>query len=313
MRDIALIGSAFGYGAQITTTSLGPCHIKEQCQIVSRLIELGIDAYWHQTVMLENADLSDVPNKGKHFKAVLEHNRNLYQIVKNLVLQKKENIPFVIGGDHSCAIGTWSGVIDALNAHEDFGLIWIDAHMDAHIFETSPSKAYHGMPLSILLGRGDKDLANIGLPAIKIAPKHLVLIGVRSYEPEEAAFLQAMGVKIFTCEETQKRGIAQVFQEALAIVKQAKQGFGISFDLDAIDPLEAPGVGSPEKDGLKWQEVKKHFQILFRDKKFKAIEVTELNPERDKQNMTAEILLQTAQQLGLVLTSKLPPVMEVIS
>ncbi len=306
MRDIAFIGSAFGHGAQITSTSLGPDYIKEQYNVVAKLAKHNIPSYWHKTIAPTMQDLSCLPNKGKYFNAVLQHNQNLCSTTKKFIQTNNHDLPCIIGGDHSCAIGTWSGIIDGLNANENFGLIWIDAHMDAHNCETSPSKAYHGMPLSILLGRGDKELLNIGNSSPKIHPKHLVLIGVRSYESEEAEFLQSMGVKIFTSEDTVKMGLSTVFQQALSIVSKARHGFGISFDLDGIDPQEAPGVGSPETNGLIWNEVKECLPILFEHEKLKALEITEFNPERDLNDMTAEIILQTVYQLGSTLRQKSP-------
>lgn len=298
MRKIAFIGSAFGYGAQITATDLGPSYILNEYNLIDKMTDNDIRAYWHKSVIINNYDLSAQPNKGKHFNAVLEHNRELFSTTKQFIETNKKDIPIIIGGDHSCAIGTWSGIIDGLNAHKEFGLIWIDAHMDAHIYETSPSKAYHGMPVSVLLGRGDDNFLSIGNSPVKINPKHLVLIGIRSFEPDEEAFLNTMGVKCFTSEDVSQLGMKKVFQEALSIVEKAQHGFGISFDLDAIDPKEAPGVGSPEPNGLRWDQMKKNLSLLFKNPKFKALEITEFNPERDRNNLTADILFETVYELG---------------
>lgn len=298
MKNIAFIGSAFGQGAQITTTSLGPNYIKNEFKIIEKLNASGIKARWCETIFTEEQDSECVPKKGRNFRAVLKHNKNLFKLTNRFVKENTNEIPFVIGGDHSCAIGTWSGIINALNANENFGLIWIDAHMDAHVYETSPSKAYHGMPLSVLLGYGDDELLKIGNSLKKIHPKHLVLIGVRSYEPDEVIFLESLGVKIFTREQTISMGLSRVFKEALKIVTNGTKSFGISFDLDAIDPLEAPGVGSPEPDGLTWKDIKENLFLLFDDLKFRALEVTEFNPEHDNNDLTASIIFQISCLLG---------------
>ena len=143
--------------------------------------------------------------------------------------------PVIIGGDHSVAIGTWSGV--ARVAGEPVGLLWIDAHLDSHTPETSYSGAIHGMPLACLLGRGDKRLLGLGLSGVQLDPLHTVVLGPRSWEPEEAAFLARMGVRVIGEDEIGARGIAACFAEAAAIVSGAANGFGITLDLDAFDRL----------------------------------------------------------------------------
>ena len=300
MKSINFIGSAFGYGAQISSTALGPNFIKDEYDIVEKLRQVSIPSYWYASVQNVRYDLSDTPNKGKNYKAVLSHNYNLYNTVQTCITEYPIAIPFIIGGDHSCAIGTWLGVVDKLNANDDFGLIWIDAHMDAHTYDTSQSKAYHGMPLSVLLGYGDQTLQSVGNcgEQRRINPELLVLIGVRSYESEEEELLESMGVKVIMIEEVRRRGVEEVFIEALSIVTKATKGFGISFDLDAIDPADAPGVNSPESKGLLWEEIKKFLPLLLGNQGLKAVEITEFDPSIDQNNNTAEIILQTALKLG---------------
>lgn len=300
MKSINFIGSAFGYGAQVSSTSLGPIFIKNEYDIVKKLNQAKVPSYWYSTVQNVVSDLGKAYNKNKHYNAVLSHNYNLYAAVQSSIIESSSAIPFIIGGDHSCAIGTWLGVVDQFNANDDFGLIWIDAHMDAHTYETSPSKAYHGMPLSVLLGYGDKTLQSIGIGYVRrrINPKLLVLVGVRSYEDEEKEFLKSLGVRVIMIEEVRKRGIKNVFLEALSVVTKSTKGFGISFDLDAIDPVDAPAVNSPESMGMSWEETKKFLPLLFANQKLKAVEVTEFDPSIDQHDKTAEIILQTALMLG---------------
>lgn len=291
MNQLALIGSAFGFGAQIHATAQGPEYLQNTYHITDKLSALGIEAEW-KSILKKDYDLTEVPTKGKHFNAVHEHATHLAEVLQAVVTDKSNPFPVVVGGDHSAAVGTWSGVINSLQAHQDFGLIWVDAHMDAHTAQTSPSKAYHGMPVSVLLGHGDEQLGFIGGAQPKIKPEHLVLIGVRSFEDEEAKLLSRLGVKVFTSQEVFEKGMQTVLEEALAIVSRAKKGFGISFDMDAIDPKEAPGVGSPEAQGLSWKEVEKSFPKLLQHPMLQALEIVEFNPELDLNNQTAEKVLQ---------------------
>jgi arginase len=198
------------------------------------------------------------------------------------------NFPLVVGGDHSCAIGTWSGVHHALAGQGPVGLIWIDAHMDSHTFETTPSGQIHGMPLACLLGYGDAALTTIDGPDAKLRPEHVCLIGVRSFEAGEAALLHRLGVRIFGMAEVRRRGLAKVFDEALAIVRNGTAGFGVSVDLDALDPDEEPGVGSPVPGGLRRAELADALSHLRSDPAFVAMEITEYNPRRDRGHATAD-------------------------
>src|SRR5687767_5749916 len=156
-------------------------------------------------------------------------------------------LPCVIGGDHSCAGGTWTGVARATEG--DLGLVWVDAHMDAHTPGTSHTGRLHGMPLAWLLGQDDDPL--YGLAAGVLQPEHVCLIGVRSYEPEEKERLERLGVRVVYMQEIRQRGIDAVFDEALAIARNGTAAYGISIDLDAVTPDEAPGVGTPVANGIR--------------------------------------------------------------
>lgn len=196
--------------------------------------------------------------------------------------------PVIIGGDHSVAIGTWSGV--ARVAGEPVGLLWIDAHLDSHTPETSYSGAIHGMPLACLLGRGDKRLLNIGLSGVQVSAGHTAVLGARSYEPEELDFLKASEVRIIDSVELAQRGFVDCLHEALGIVTAAPAGFGVTLDLDAIDPLLAPGVGSPEPEGLNARDVLEAVSGIAGLPGFRALEIVEYNPDRDRLGITASLI-----------------------
>jgi arginase len=198
------------------------------------------------------------------------------------------NFPLVVGGDHSCAIGTWSGVHRVLADHGPIGLIWIDAHMDSHTFATTPSGQIHGMPLAVLLGHGEAALTAIDGPEAKLRPEHVCLVGVRSFEAGEAALLHRLGVRVFDMDEIRRRGLADVFDEALAIVRRGTAGFGVSVDLDALDPGEEPGVTTPVPGGLRRAELAAALSHLRGDRAFVAMEIVEYNPRRDRGHATAD-------------------------
>jgi arginase len=195
--------------------------------------------------------------------------------------------PLVVGGDHSCAIGSWSGVHHWLDGRGPLGLIWLDAHMDSHTFATTPSGALHGMPLACLLGHGEPALTSILGTAPKLRPEHVCLLGVRHYESGEAALLQRLGVRVISMEEVRERGLAATLDEAIRIARNATAGFGVSLDLDVLDPTEEPGVGSPAPGGIKCHELAQALHRLRGDPALLAMEIVEYNPHRDRDHLTA--------------------------
>ncbi len=210
------------------------------------------------------------------------------------------DFPLIIGGDHSIAVGTWSGV--ARTAGKPIGLLWIDAHLDSHTPQTSYSGAVHGMPLACLFGRGDKRLLKLGLPGAQLSAAHTAVLGPRSYEAEEMAFLRALGVRIIENGEIAARGFAACLNEAEAIVTAAPAGFGLTLDLDAIDPGIAPGVGSPEQDGLWDGDVLAALARLATLPGLLAVEIAEYNPDRDRQGQTARLMAELIAEMlpGLI-------------
>jgi len=195
-----------------------------------------------------------------------------------------------IGGDHSHAIGTWSGVARAMRSSGPLGLIWIDAHMDMHVPETTHSGAINGMPVAALIGYGAPKLTGLagGRPAL--APEHVCLVGVRSFEPEEAAFAKRHGIRVIGMEEVARRGVADALAEARAIATRGTAGYGVSLDLDAFDPIEAPGVGTPEPGGIRARDFLETWDRLVHDRACRAVELVEYNPHRDRAERTTELM-----------------------
>lgn len=206
----------------------------------------------------------------------------------------------VLGGDHSCAIGTWSGASAAMGKNA-MGLIWIDAHMDAHTPETSPSNNIHGMPLASLLGYGPNKFTQIISKDAKFNPHNICLIGVRSYEAEEKKLLQSLGVKIFYMHEFKSRSAESIFNEALKIVTKKTKKFGISLDIDVISRREAPGVSLPVNCGMHMAELMSFIKILKNDTRLLGVELVEFNPLFDKKNKTQNIMCKILEEFTYIL------------
>ena len=202
----------------------------------------------------------------------------------------KENRPFlVVGGDHSCAMGTWGGVLNGLHQPDKFGLIWLDAHMDAHTFDTSPSGNIHGMPVAALLGKADKKLAAMYPSYHFIKPAYLTLIGVRSYEKEEYALLRQAGVEIVFA--SQINGLVPLLINAIDKLSQSCETIGISIDMDIIDPEDAPGVETPAHGGIKAKELLAALESINRHPKVCGLEISEFTPQNDINNKTLRLML----------------------
>lgn len=282
---VAIIGAASCVGARDQRCDFGPQEVLRELK--NKLSTRAGPIEWRGTLPLN---------------AYEDHYDSIADLCARLALQvaaamRAQQRFAVIGGDHSCAIGTWSGAAVAQRARGALGLIWVDAHMDAHTPASSPSGAIHGMPLACLLGHGDARLLSIGDAATKLHAAYVCVIGVRSYELAEAMLLKTMGVHVFSMQDIRRDGMKHTFESALNIVRAAPGGYGISIDLDAIDPVDAPGVGSPEPGGIPAQQLLDALASARDDAALHGIEVAELNPFRDRGNKTATLAVDLLSAL----------------
>lgn len=291
-KSLAIIGAAIGWGAKLPETEFGP-QVVFDSGLLEKLIQAGLHCNWHKiihpAISLKDKTLKTYEEK---LEALIPYNQVLAHLAAEAIAKKQ--MLLTIGGDHTCAIGNWSGVISELKAQKEFGLMWIDAHMDAHTPHTTPSFAIHGMPLAALLGHGEKELIDCHAKGAKLNPKHVVLIGVRSFEQGEAEFLASLNVRIYKMEEIKDRGLSTVMEEALKIVLGAKHGFGVSLDLDAFDPAVVPGVGTPAPGGLFPDGFLPELKHVLRHPQLKAFEIAEFNPKLDKNNLTLNLIHKLA-------------------
>lgn len=197
------------------------------------------------------------------------------------------DLPIFLGGDHSVAIGT----VGAASHDAPIGVLWIDAHGDFNTPDTSPSGNLHGMPLAALTGQGAPELVNLGRPGPKIEARDVMLIGIRDLDPKERELLRASGAGVYTMREIDERGMAEVAREALKRLEHRSR-IHVSLDLDALDPREAPGVGTPVPGGLRYREAHLLMEILAESEKIGSMDLVEVNPILDHSNRTAELAIE---------------------
>ncbi len=283
-KNIYLLSYASGTGAADPGSSQGPLVLQQS----PYLTDMGGALHWQAVIKPEI-------NISSKFTAISHQCQRLAKEVVHLVQEKK--FFTVLGGDHTCAIGTWSGAHHALKNQGPIGLIWIDAHMDSHTPETSLSGNIHGMPLACLLGYGKNELTQILDKDPKLQPEHVCLIGVRSFEEGEAELLKQLKVRIFYMDEVKQRGLDAVMKEAVKIVTQGTIGFGLSLDIDSIDPQDAPGTGAAEADGIRAKDLDRALKILIQQPKLIGIEIAEFDPHHDQNHRTEELIVNLIKNI----------------
>ena len=215
----------------------------------------------------------------------------------DLVLKTLEDgkIPLVLGGDHSVAAGTVSGVAKYYRRKgQQIGLIWIDAHTDINTPETSPSGNVHGMPLAALMGLGPAELGNIYEFSPKVQPQNCVLVGIRDVDNFEKENIRKAGVEVFTMRDIDERGMRTVMEEALRMAGHGTAGYHVSLDMDWIDPEDAPGVGTPVWGGATYREAHLAMEIIADHGRMTSFEIVEVNPVIDERNQTADLAVELA-------------------
>jgi arginase len=224
--------------------------------------------------------------RAKYLTEIAETCRDVAQRVHRTL--EEGLFPVLLGGDHSIAIGTAAGASKFYrDKREDIGLMWIDAHGDMNTPETSPSGNIHGMPFAANLGFGPDALTKIYDYAPKLRPDRCVLIGVRDLDVREARTIKKSGVYVFTMRDIDEQGMRGVMEKSLDLAKRETAGFIVSFDMDVMDPAEAPGVGTPVRGGLTFREAHLALEMIADSGKMLALELVEINPIIDIMNKTA--------------------------
>lgn len=291
MRQVTIIGVLMDLGADRRGVDMGPSAVRV-AGVNQRLSALGYHVTDGGNINVRNPEmLREVHGNAKYLPEITEACQALAEKV-NTVLQH-DGIPLVLGGDHSIAIGSVSGLAAHYRRQEKrVGVLWFDAHGDMNTPESSPSGNIHGMPFAAILGRGATELTHISGFAPKVHPEDCVLIGARDVDSTEAEIMRNSGVRIYTMREIDERGMSAVVDEAITIASRNTIGFHVTMDMDFVDPDYAPGVGTPVPGGPTYRESHLAMEKVADSGKMLSFELTEVNPVLDTANRTAELGVQ---------------------
>ena len=273
---------------------MGPSAIRI-AGVADRLRELGHKVVDDGNIVIKNMEELKVGNeRARYLSEITRASALLARKVERIM--ERGHFPLVLGGDHSIAVGTVSGIAAfGQRQGKKLGLLWIDAHGDINTPETSPSGNIHGMPLAALLGFGARELTEIGGASPKIEARNIALLGIRSLDSEEKDRLKETGVQVHTMADIDRHGADQVMKKALARVTDGTDYVHVSFDLDAVDPTVAPGVGTPVKGGLDYREAHLIMEVIADAGVMTSLEMVEVNPILDQGNASAALAVELVQ------------------
>ncbi len=292
-RRIRVIGVPLDMGASRRGVDMGPSAMRV-AGLEARLEALGHRVTDGGNILVEIAETQASGDRNaRYLKQIAETcTRTADEVKKTL---EDGMTPLVLGGDHSLAVGSVSGVADFYRRqNQKIGILWIDAHSDINTPETSPSGNVHGMPLAALLGLGPEALGNIYGYSPKIAPENTVILGVRDIDAAERANIRRAGVEVYTMRDIDERGMRTIMEEALRAAGRGTVGYHVSLDMDWIDPEDAPGVGTPVRGGATYREAHLAMEILADHGRMLSFEIVEVNPVIDEHNRTADLAVELA-------------------
>ena len=285
MRQISIIGVPSDYGQRRRGVDMGPSAIRYS-GVIDRLeaLQFNVRDEGDIRLMLVKEQQKGDP-KLLNIEEIIHLSEELARKVSDVI--SNNSIPLVLGGDHSIAIGTLAG----LGKHYDnLGVIWFDAHADINTPETTPSGNIHGMPLAVSLGLGHERLVNIANYTPKIKKENIIIIGARSIDEGERALIKQLGIKVYTMHEIDRLGMTRVMEESISYFKARHvDGVHLSLDLDALDPLYTPGVGTPVAGGISYRESHLAMEMLQEAMFITSAEFVEVNPILDERNRTADV------------------------
>jgi arginase len=288
---IAIIGVPLDLGSGRRGVDMGPSAVRV-ANLNARLGEIGfeVDDLGNVPVAQPESHPEGQPH-AKYLPQITQTCTHLAELVEKQMAAG--SCPLVLGGDHSLAVGTVSGVSKHLRDRgEKLGMIWIDAHTDMNTPATSPSGNVHGMPLACCIGLGPKELTDIFGYSPKVAPENVALVGIRSVDDDERDNVQRSGVHAFTMRDIDERGMRSVIEESIRIAGSGTAGFHVSLDMDAVDPREAPGVGTPVRGGITYREAHLAMETMCDSGRMTSMEVVEVNPVIDEVNRTAALAVE---------------------
>ncbi|HZT96865.1 MAG TPA: arginase [Chloroflexota bacterium] len=279
---VEILGAPVDLGADRRGVDMGPSAIRYAG------LRSGLEDSGHEVTDLGNLPLmlGDEVDPGspraKYLDEIVRMSRSIAEAVAPVM--ERGSLPLILGGDHSASLGSVSGAATG----RQIGLIWIDAHGDFNTPETTPSGNVHGMILAALTGLGDERMVDLLGHGRAIAPEHTALVGVRELDPGERELLRSSGVNVFTMSDIDRLGMATVMSQAIEATNRP-DGMHLSLDLDVVDPLEAPGVGTPVPGGLSYREAHLAMELAAASTRLVSMDVVEVNPILDSRNQTARM------------------------
>ncbi len=287
-KTIRLIGVPMDLGAGRRGVDMGPSAIRI-AGVSNELRRLGFGVEDDGDVGVPAPETRDPGKTNARYLEPIYHCCNRLRLRVRRTLEDGR-IPLVMGGDHSIAIGTISGVAEHFRSQDQkVGLIWVDAHADMNTPEISPSGNIHGMPLATVLGYGAPKLVELGGFWPKVNKAHVCLIGIRDLDEGERSMVRKSGIHAYTMRDVDERGMRAIMQEAIGFATDGTAGFHCSFDLDGMDPRDVPGTGTPVKGGISWREANLLMEMVADSGAMTSLEVTELNPILDVKNQSGEV------------------------
>jgi arginase len=290
---VAIIGAPMDLGAGRRGVDMGPSAMR-LAGLDERIKALGYDVQDLGNVKVEQPESVPVGHdRARYLPQIAKSCEKLAERVE--AAMDEERMPIVLGGDHSIAVGTVAGVSQHHRKKgEKIGLIWIDAHADMNTPESSPSGNVHGMPLACCIGVGPRELTHINDYAPKVDPTNVALVGIRDVDRLEREQVQRAGVTAFTMRSIDEEGLRRVIEQAVDIAMKDTVGFHVSFDMDSVDPVDAPGVGTPVRGGLTYREMHLAMEIICDCGRMRSLEIVEVNPVLDSANRTAILGVEVA-------------------
>ena len=289
MKKLRIIGVPMDLGQNHRGVDMGPSAVR-YANLAGSLRELGHATFDSGDIAIPGHYALAGTSLAERLPLIENACKRAYELGRKAI--EEGEIPIFLGGDHSASIGTVGGVTHSM----EIGLIWIDAHGDFNTPETSGSQNVHGMALAVLLGLGPQELVNIGRPGPKVKPENVVMIGVRDLDSKEKELIKASGCTVFTMRDVDEVGIRAVLTKVLQGFKHLEK-IHVSLDLDVMDPLDAPGVGTPSQGGLTYREGQLIMEILAETDKLHSVDIMEINPILDIQNRTAQMAVNLVSSL----------------
>lgn len=292
MTEVRIIGSPSDFGQERRGVDMGPSAIR-YAGLIEKLQRLGHHVVDLGNIPVPTPEMHEIQSQTmKYLDEVQTICESLFETVKQTMIQGQ--IPVILGGDHSISIGSVAG---AAAVTQSLGVIWFDAHGDMNTEATTPSGNIHGMPLAASLGFGHQSLVNLGGFSPKLNPEKVVLVGARSIDEGEAALIRQSGIKVYSMVEIDQLGMGTVMEEAIHIAGNETDGIHLSLDLDALDPMFVPGVGTPVNGGVTYREGHLAMELISQSGLLLSVDVVEVNPILDVQNRTGRMAVELLESL----------------